>query len=64
MTEQQMWDSADVAQYLDLHRQTVNRMAARGELPGVKLGRAWRFRQEDIKRYLDRRLATSTPAQK
>ncbi|MBP7963159.1 MAG: helix-turn-helix domain-containing protein [Caldilineaceae bacterium] len=68
MTDEQMWDSADVAKFLDLHQQTVSRMAARGDLPGIKIGRAWRFRPEDIRAELDRRLATNVaqfhPAQK
>ena len=32
-------------------------MADRGELPGVKIGRKWRFRQEDIQTYFDEQIA-------
>lgn len=49
MPEDQVMTVEEVAQYLKLHRQTVMRMAARGELPAVKVGRHWRFRKE----YLD-----------
>jgi excisionase family DNA binding protein len=42
----------EVAEYLRLHRQTVERMAARGDLPGVKLGRHWRFRKVALDAFL------------
>ena len=35
----------DVAAYLDLPLSTVYRLVARGELPGQKLGRQWRFQK-------------------
>jgi excisionase family DNA binding protein len=54
---EQMWGSGEVAEYLNLHRQTVTRLADRGELPGVKIGRKWRFRQEDIQTYFDEQIA-------
>ena len=58
MTDEKLWTSADVAEFLDIHQQTVSRMAQRGELPGVKIGRAWRFRPEDIRAIVDRLSAT------
>ncbi len=53
---EQMWGSVEVAEYLNLHRQTVTRLADKGELPGVKIGRKWRFRPEDIQAYLDNQI--------
>lgn len=47
----------EVADYLRLNTQTVARMAARGELPGVKVGRVWRFRKDILDRYLDEEAA-------
>ena len=46
--EQTYWTVEQVAEYLQLHVQTVARMAARGELPAVKVGRHWRFRKDMI----------------
>jgi excisionase family DNA binding protein len=37
-----------VAHILQWNRYTVTKKAEKGELPGFKLGREWRFRQEDI----------------
>ncbi len=46
-----------VAGILQWNRFTVLKKAERGELPGFKLGRAWRFRQEDIVRWIDEKRA-------
>ena len=37
-----------VAQILQWNPFTIIKKAEKGELPGFKLGRSWRFRQEDI----------------
>jgi excisionase family DNA binding protein len=47
----------EVAQYLRLNMQTVSRMAQRGELPAVKVGRHYRFRKDILDRYLDEQAA-------
>ena len=47
----------EVAKYLQLNTQTVSRMAARGELPAVKIGRHWRFRKETLDSFLDEQAA-------
>jgi len=49
MDGDKMMTSIEVAEYLRLDIQTVSRMAARGDLPAVKIGREWRFKKE----YLD-----------
>ena len=45
----------EVADYLRLNLFTVYRMAERGELPGAKVARRWRFREREIERWLERR---------
>jgi len=45
----------EVASYLRLNLFTVYRMAERGELPGAKIARHWRFTEADILRWLDRK---------
>ncbi len=45
----------EVAEYLRLNRFTVYRMAERGELPGAKIARRWRFEETDIIQWLRRR---------
>lgn len=38
----------EVADYLKLSVRTVYEMARQGQIPCIKLGRQWRFRQADI----------------
>jgi len=42
-----------VAEILQWNRYTVIKKAEKKELPGFKLGREWRFRQEDIVAWID-----------
>ena len=42
----------EVAKLLRVSRDTVYRLAARGELPGRKIGRIWRFPKDAIQEYL------------
>jgi excisionase family DNA binding protein len=42
----------EIARMLKLHPTTVQRMMSRGVLPGVKLGRIWRCRREDLEAVL------------
>ena len=39
---------AEVADYLKMNQRTVYSLAKKGDLPGVRLGRQWRFRKDDI----------------
>ncbi len=45
----------EVAGYLRLNRFTVYRMAERGELPGAKIARRWRFEQREIETWFETR---------
>jgi len=47
-----LWTVRQVADYLQVVEQTVRGMAKRGTLPSIKIGRQWRFRTEDIDKYL------------
>ncbi len=40
---QRRYTVAEAARCLDVHNSTVRRMCNRGELDGVKVGRAWRI---------------------
>jgi excisionase family DNA binding protein len=42
----------DVADLLQVDRETIYRMARRGELPAIKVARHWRFRAERLDRWL------------
>lgn len=41
-------NSRQAAEMLDLSPDTVNDLARRQALPGVKRGRQWRFRRRDV----------------
>jgi len=56
MTEKYM-TVEEVAKYLQLHTQTVSRMAQRGDLPAVKIGRHWRFRKDTLDAFLEEQAA-------
>lgn len=42
----------ETAEYLRINIYTAYRMVERGELPGMKMGRLWRFTQEDIDKFM------------
>lgn len=42
----------EVAAFMRVSRETVYRLAARGELPGRKVGRIWRFSRRAIENYV------------
>jgi len=41
----------DLASYMHCHQSTIYRLAKHGEIPGFRLGGAWRFRISDIDRW-------------
>ena len=42
----------EVAELLRVSRHTVYRLAQRGDLPGRKIGRIWRFSRSGVEQYL------------
>ena len=48
-------DVREAAAYLALAPETVRRLVRRGELPHTRVGKAIRFRLEDLDRYLEER---------
>ena len=42
----------DLAKYLKISKSTLYQLAQRGKLPGVKVGRHWRFHREAIDTWL------------
>ncbi len=43
----------EVATYLKLAEKTAYKLAAAGKLPGFKVGGSWRFKREDIDRWIE-----------
>lgn len=44
----------EVLGYLRVNSRTIYRLIRRGDLPAVRVGRQWRFRQSDLDAWLDR----------
>lgn len=42
----------EVADYLKLKLKTAYAIAARGDIPGLKVGGSWRFRRSEIDRWI------------
>jgi excisionase family DNA binding protein len=51
--EDSMLGSSQVAKMLAMSPRTVCYLASLGDLPGIKIGRAWRFWRSDILEYLE-----------
>ena len=42
----------ELAEYLKLNEKTAYRLAAKGEIPGFKVGGSWRFNKVDIDKWI------------
>ena len=42
-----------LSKYLEVSKSTLYKLAQEGKLPGQKVGKHWRFRQETIDKWLD-----------
>jgi excisionase family DNA binding protein len=52
---EEFWTAEEVAQYLRLPQSTVYKLAQDNVLPGFKVGKHWRFRQEAILDWIKQR---------
>lgn len=43
----------EVAIYLNVAEKTIYRLAQKGDLPGFKVAGAWRFRREDLDKWIE-----------
>jgi excisionase family DNA binding protein len=55
---EQLLDSHEAAALLKVHPRTLQRLAQRGEIAGVQVGKLWRFRASSIADWIDQRLAS------
>lgn len=49
---EQIMTIKDVASYLKLNERTVYRMATSAKIPAFKVGTSWRFKREDIEKWI------------
>lgn len=52
MTDEKLWETEDVAKYLNIHARTVLRLVEHGELTAYMIGKNYRYKKEDIDTYL------------
>jgi excisionase family DNA binding protein len=50
MNDDEIMTPADVAEFLKLHIKSIYALAKKGEIPGNRIGRSWRFMRSDIVR--------------
>ncbi|MBR0032293.1 MAG: PTS sugar transporter subunit IIA [Treponema sp.] len=50
----------EVAKYLRVSERTVYDWAQKGEIPAGKIGTVWRFKKEEIERWVNQRLSSNT----
>ena len=43
----------ELAKYLNVTERTIYNLLERGQLPGFKVGGAWRFKREDINNWIE-----------
>ena len=46
-------DSDEAAALLRIHPKTLQRMARRGEIPGIQIGKLWRFRASTLNGWMN-----------
>ncbi len=46
-------DSDEAAALLKIHPKTLQRMARRGEIPGIQIGKLWRFRTSELNAWMN-----------
>ena len=52
-------DATQAARMLKLHPVTVREMASRGAIPGLKIGKVWRFRASSLDAWVTRQIESS-----
>lgn len=62
MEEYPLMTIKEVAQYLKLSVHTIYKLVEQGRLPGVKLGKQWRFRKEEVYNWLAKKMTESAKA--
>jgi len=52
-------NTEEAASYLRIHPRTLTRMARHGEIPGLQIGRHWRFRRADLDAWVDSKVSSA-----
>lgn len=63
MSEDSLMDIKQAVAYLQINEATAYSWAQKDKLPGIKMGRIWRFRREDIEAWLDQNMRGPKPTE-
>jgi excisionase family DNA binding protein len=55
---ERLLDSDEAASLLKIHPKTLQKLARKGEIVGVQIGKLWRFRASVLNDWLERKLAS------
>lgn len=55
---------SEAAAFLRIHEKTTTRMARQRKLPAIRLGKHWRFRMKDLRRWAADQVQSTTPARR
>lgn len=50
-------DSDEAAQLLKIHPKTLQRMARQRQIPGIQIGKLWRFRRSELNAWIEKIIA-------
>ena len=53
-------DSDEAAALLKIHPKTLQRMARRGEIPAIQIGKLWRFRASELDAWMGNTIGPSS----
>ena len=54
-------NAEEAATFLGAHRETIRRLARKGEIPAYKVGKDWRFRREELLKWAHEHYLRSKP---
>ena len=54
MTE--IWTIKEVSAFLKIKEKTAYRLVAEGKIPGFKVGDSWRFKSDDIEKWIETKM--------
>ena len=57
-TPERLIDSEEAAAIIGIHPKTLQKMARRGQIRGLHVGKLWRFRASTIEEWIARELAS------
>jgi excisionase family DNA binding protein len=56
MNFDKLLDTQQAASLLGIHAKTLQRLARNGEIPGIQIGKLWRFRTSDLDNWISKKV--------